>query len=225
MTRGRKVLLGAVIFPLAVVALYKLIYPTYVWHQKMTVDVEVDGQLHSASSVSEMRAVFGPTPLPDIPPLKLHLRGEAVVLEISGRGSLFALLSGGSSTEYSKYIATTVFHDELPERSSRAMFSKLSRLEQTRVVPPEHYPLLVTFTDIDDPTTVRRVDPNNLAAAFGPGVSLKRITLEITDEPVTEREWTDILPWWNNLEKPIGGTDQRYGGPLYAVGKWSFVRN
>lgn len=49
-----------------------------------------------------------------------------------------------------------------------------------------HIPLLVAFTDINDSSSVREGDPDNLAATFGPGVLLKRITLEIADESVTE---------------------------------------
>ena len=37
----------------------------------------------------------------------------------------------------------------------------------------------------DDPKSVKPVDPDDLAAAFGEGVSLKDITVEITDDPVT----------------------------------------
>ena len=54
--------------------------------------------------------------------------------------------------------------------------------------------MLVTFKDINDPKTVERVDPNNLAEAFGQGVRLARASIEITNEPVT----TGIekrLPW------------------------------
>ncbi|MDR4487060.1 MAG: hypothetical protein R3B83_05990 [Nitrospirales bacterium] len=68
-------------------------------------------------------------------------------------------------------------------------------------IPRSHYPLLVTFTDLTDPTTVKVVDPENLAATFGPGVSLKRLTLEITDEPVTEGKIESVLGWL----KTIGG--------------------
>ena len=32
---------------------------------------------------------------------------------------------------------------------------------------------------------VQRVDPANLAASFGPGIRLKRITVEVTDDDVT----------------------------------------
>ena len=63
-------------------------------------------------------------------------------------------------------------------------------------MPKRDFPLLVTFTDIDDPKTVRKVDPNNLAATLGPGYALKSITLEITDEPVTKGKVEEVLGWW-----------------------------
>ena len=47
------------------------------------------------------------------------------------------------------------------------------------------YPMLVTFGDLADPTSVAEVDPDDLAATFGEGVKLKRITVELTDDPVT----------------------------------------
>ncbi|MCV3238603.1 hypothetical protein [Mesorhizobium sp. ZC-5] len=62
------------------------------------------------------------------------------------------------------------------------------------VLPREAYPLLVTFTNIADPNTVMRVDPDDLAATFGLGVSLKRITLETTDSEVTSKA-AKALPW------------------------------
>jgi hypothetical protein len=45
--------------------------------------------------------------------------------------------------------------------------------------------MLVTFGDEADPTSVAEVDPDDLAATFGEGVRLKRITVELTDDPVT----------------------------------------
>jgi hypothetical protein len=47
------------------------------------------------------------------------------------------------------------------------------------------YPMLVRFKDIRDPKSVEKVDPNDIAKSIGPGVTLRRITLQITDDPVT----------------------------------------
>jgi hypothetical protein len=55
--------------------------------------------------------------------------------------------------------------------------------------------MLVTFADIADPTSVARVDPNDLATSFGEGVRLKAVTLEITRVEVTEGVVEGVLPW------------------------------
>jgi hypothetical protein len=51
--------------------------------------------------------------------------------------------------------------------------------------PRSGYPLLVVFRDIGDPSSVERVEPTDLAAAFGPGYALRRITVQVTDAEVT----------------------------------------
>jgi hypothetical protein len=72
-------------------------------------------------------------------------------------------------------------------------------------VPLDGLPLLVTFADITDPTTVQRVDPENLAASFGPGVRLKAVTLEITEEPVTVGKVVEVLGWLGPHPEPALG--------------------
>ena len=44
---------------------------------------------------------------------------------------------------------------------------------------------MVRFSDIADPRTVEKVDPEDLVAAFGQGVKLRRVIVQLTDEPVT----------------------------------------
>ncbi|RWA59249.1 MAG: hypothetical protein EOQ28_33230 [Mesorhizobium sp.] len=127
--------------------------------------------------------------------------GEATVVEVLPNRYLFALLG-----EETKYIALRTFAKEIGGVSvSPTGFAAVSQVHGIRNVPPQHYPLLVTFTDISDPKTVQKVDPNNLAAAFGPGVTLKRITLEITDDSVTAGKIVALLGWLNDpavMENP-----------------------
>jgi hypothetical protein len=161
----------------------------------MTVEVEVNGQLHDGSSVVEV-AVFGH---PDIPLVHgnrdLEMEGEAVVVELPKNRYLFALLN------YNAFFASKVFKDRMEgalSESGERWAKIISNLRKTHDIDSKDYPLLVTFTDITDPTTVKQVDPNILAATFGEGVSLKRITLEITDEPVTEGKIESVLGWLND---------------------------
>jgi hypothetical protein len=83
----------------------------------------------------------------------------------------------------------------------------------------------VTFTDIIYPTTVKQVNPTNLVASFGPGVSLKRITLEITDEPVTEGKIEQILPCLRSGKACVPlNKDLPYGHPMRNILNNAFWR-
>ena len=52
---------------------------------------------------------------------------------------------------------------------------------------------MVTFDDLSDPATVRKVDPLDLAATFGPGVKLRAVTLELTNAPITSGKVVSAL--------------------------------
>ena len=50
--------------------------------------------------------------------------------------------------------------------------------------------------------TMRQVDPDNLSASFGKGYSMKGLTVQITDDPVT-RGIERTLPWVKTSDWPI----------------------
>ena len=168
----------------------------YTWHQKMTLEVEAEGQLYTGSSVVKVRVKESEPLTKQLGyPLQFGAKGEAAYVELPGRRYLFALLGGGPSDSGPQTNALNIFQDQLP-RKGLERFALLSKSRFKTDIPRSHYPLLVAFMDINDPNSVREIDPDNLAATFGLGVSLKRITLEITDEPVTEGKIESVLGWW-----------------------------
>ena len=105
--------------------------------------------------------------------------------------------------------------DERQTEDYDAYVDTLMRRKPKTDVPLKELPMLIRFRNVADPATVERVDPNNLAASFGPGVVLTRATLEITDDPVT----TGIvkrLPWLAN-DYPEKRLVPATGGPLNDV--------
>ncbi len=172
-----------------------VIFP-YSWHQKMTLEVEVDGQLYSGSSVVKVHVGESDPITKRLGyPLQFGARGEAAFVELPANRYLFALLDGGPSDSGPQTNALNIFKDQLPKKGMER-FSILSKSRLKTDIPRSHYPLLVTFTDITDPKTVQEVDSENLAETFGPEVLLKRITLEITDEPVTKGKIEGVLGWY-----------------------------
>ncbi len=85
-------------------------------------------------------------------------------------------------------------------------------------VPHDTYPLLVTFDDLSDPSTIKQVDPDNLAASFGPSVRLKSLTLERTRERVTDWPIEELLPCIEGTTQCIGvNRSIRYGHPMANI--------
>ncbi|MFM7334774.1 MAG: hypothetical protein ACKO1H_10250 [Tabrizicola sp.] len=82
----------------------------------------------------------------------------------------------------------------LHARSPEGVDAILAAPKDTPIpLPPEAWPMLVTFDDITRPETVRRVDPANLAAVFGEGVRLEAVTLEVTEGAVTQGRVAGVL--------------------------------
>ena len=73
------------------VILYKISYPSYSYRYRMTVNVEVDGQIRSSSSVIEARVSKQPVFLPGVNPLQYSERGEAVFVDLGGQNNIVAL--------------------------------------------------------------------------------------------------------------------------------------
>lgn len=191
--RRRAVYFAIILF--AIYGLYKWAYPTVSWNQRMTVEVAVDGETVSSSVVSRVVYRMHPRLTAEVGSFNRRMpEGEAVHLEINGR-HLFALLRGRGSGDYAITLATALYRDRFGTSNDleRDLYALKQRLG-TQELPPARYPMLVTFTDINDPKSVTLVDPENLAAAFGAGVELKRITLEITGEAVSD-QIENVLPW------------------------------
>jgi hypothetical protein len=141
-------------------------------------------------------------------------RGEASFVEVAPGRYLFAPHSSNNS---GLAIGTFIEGAEIPQDTA----AKLARLHETRLVPRKLWPMLVTFTDIGNPMTVREVDPDNLAATFGPGYRLKSITLQITDEPLTKGAIEKVLVWWCDLRT----SGERLSGKTGAISDNNLANN
>ena len=177
---------------------------------KLTLDVEIDGQVRSGSGVIQVFEAYNEHSLGGNV-ISRALRGEAVAVDLGPRGVLFATL---------KYQARDF--DTLPRLAFKRaglipdnlkmpdgltykdMFKVQTEALQnlrakTALLVPQEMPFLVRFRDPKNPMSVEEVQPGNLAATFGGGARLLRATIEMTDAPVT----TGIdarLPWLANLQ-------------------------
>ena len=199
-------MLGAVLLPACSAAEDD---PTPDYRYRLTVEVDTPEGLRSGSSVIEVETrVNSANSIPNPDGLTRRARGEAVAVELPDGQVLFALLRSEDNVDWAKSITFTLAPegsgesgDPFQERFDNMLaMGGAIELPETlgdynrNLTRTSGRPMLVTFRDPADPTSVERVDPDDLAASFGEGVSLKRITVEMTDDPVT-RGIEERLGW------------------------------
>lgn len=203
-----------------------LFYPSSTIRYRMTVEVETPQGLRTGSSVIET-SFQGEPRIGDSGGLNAKARGEAVAVDLPG-GVLFALLANRKSgPDYPIYLLDNALRNGvvIPPLSRtyqggewKGQQDEAKRVKPSITLTAADYPMMVRFADIRYPKSVEAVEPDNLAASFGAGVRLKRIVVQLTDDPVTtgiEKRlgWLDHLddfrtdpsnPFSNTLPKEVG---------------------
>ena len=160
---------------------------------RLTAEVDTPEGTRSGSSVIEAKTNRRIT--------WVKATGEAVAVDLPDGQILFVLLRSASMVDW----AATLPGIPLPEDDvSTGVFKErqaqlerqLDAVSRDRTVhylwgdgvPKEraqYLPYMVRFRDLSDPKSVEQVDPADLAKTFGPGVSLRSLTVQVTDAPVT----------------------------------------
>lgn len=168
----------------------------------ITIEIETPEEVKSGSAVRQIVISNRFALNPDIPSVHYRVRGEAVIIDLDDRGYVFALVGWGPEA----------FRSALPYQSNdlREVIKYYNNFENgTQAVLEKIYPRLVMFDDLNDPMTVKGVDRLKMDEVLGEGVTFKRATIEITDDPMTRRI-EKILPWL--LEIGRGYLDRRFSG-------------
>lgn len=159
---------------------YTYVFSTTVRY-RLTLEADVDGERKVGSSVVEVTYSKNNDPISQAE-FTIDFHGEAVILDLGARGTLFALLKGGadrrSGPEYIALRAFNVPDGAVPSPIMNGL-SVISHLSGKVDLPLTSLPLLVRFRDLNNPMSVERVDPLDLAKSFGAGAKLVRATFEI----------------------------------------------
>jgi hypothetical protein len=172
---------------------------------RMTLVVQTPEGERSGSSVTQLTTYFpGGLTKAQGWGITKQLVGEAVVVDLGQRGLLFATLrnptdltfsgGGGLGGGYNAGLAAFPQDFRGDNEQYAAYLDGLNRMKPKSVLSLKDLPVLVRFTNLNDPTSAALVDPHDLAASFGPGVIFKGAIVEITDDPVTKGIETR-LPW------------------------------
>jgi hypothetical protein len=181
------------------------------WNQRLTLVIETPQGEVRGSSVTSVSVVdySGPLVPAEARGPQATVKGEAVAVEVVPHMWLFALLGGGENAagNATAWAEVTYAPSRDAANRSRGYWERVADIKgqpsDTPVpMPREAWPMLVTFDDITKPETVRRVNPDDLAAVFGEGVRLKAVTLEITEDAVTEGRVDALLTWLGPYQEP-----------------------
>ncbi len=180
------------------------LYVSGTWRYRITVEIETPEGLKIGSAVHEVSNSDSNVKILDFPEAgnPAEFRGEAVIVDLGGRGKLFALVNSDSYRELYNAFPTSG-----PSTVEGIKYYNSLKVGASAFLPKQAYPQMVTFANYDDPKTVRDVPVDDISSLFGKDVKLKQIKIEITDEPVTwgiekylpSYDQPDFQNWYNQL--------------------------
>jgi hypothetical protein len=185
----------------ACVVLFKLKYPTYAYRYRMTVNVVVDGQVHSGSSVIEARVSKQPVFLGTVNPIEHSVLGEAVFVDIVGGPSVVALLTSGVAGQNADFPSRIVpSHFKLDLLKDTALV-RLPDLRGSWDLSSAEFPTFVVFDRPGDPSSSQIVRPDETFQISGRSVRIAGVRIEMTTDQITH-SIESKLGWWKNSGRP-----------------------
>lgn len=172
--------------------LWKQEFPSASWRYKITIEIETPEGIKTGSVVRETRASTD-VRVGDVGGGSAGTIGEAVVVDLGKRQYLVGLLPEGDD------LSLAMGGPPPGTREGMAYYSHLKEGKASLMMKGV-LPHFVTFKNPDDPMTVENVDGQDLAKTFGDGVTLKDVTIEITDAPMTWGPLNTYLPWLEGLK-------------------------
>ena len=171
------------------------------YRYRMTVEVDTPDGPRTGSVVREVEYVPS-LPLLAASQFTLKQRGEAVAVDLPGGQTLFVLLHvDGHETIRAGF-------GQGRETDVKTLLDRAKADGETYTYPPSavlgrhklSYPPFVRFRDPAVPASVEKVDPEHLADSFGSGIALRRITMSMTDDPVTY-QLDNRFSWLDHYKK------------------------
>lgn len=188
------VLIIGTVAALAMSAQEKKDYISGSWRYKMTVEVETPEGAKTGSAVREVSVQQHKRFIRDSAGVDINVRGEAVVVELLNGEKIFAVLGEDEAWN----VVFKAFKG--PPGLSDEGIKFYSELMAKTTLEPKYYPPLVMFKNQNDPRSLIRID-DKTNDEFNRKYQLKKITLEMTDEPVTWGQIDKYLP--NNFDEVV----------------------
>lgn len=202
---------------------------------RLTIEVQTPGGVRSASGVMAVYMGKDSGILPGAGGGS-NTKGDAIFVDLGDGRNLIATLTHGKNGLYFDGMNNLAMN-AFAAAGQKVPFKEVSRLTGRVQVYGDLIPVLVTFSNVTDPNTVRVLDPANIEAVFSDGFHLNRVVLDIVPvglwpldfggplgEPVT-RGVEKRLPWiaqWKS--RGLGDRIDTYPD-RFTVNVPYFVRN
>jgi len=188
-------------------------FPTASYRYRLTVAVEIDGQVHTGSSVIEVWYRFNPeAPGATLPMYDSSLEGQAVLIDLGAHGVLVAALGNNSDPNVvsAQFLAGRAFQPSARQTAgwygaTLDRVRELARMKGKVDLTPDNMPPFIWISNKADPATAHFVKPQDFASVIGDSTRLLSAQVEITRDPVV----IDInrkLPLYNSLPPPAKGS-------------------
>ena len=206
MTRGGIFFTGLGLLVLAGIVFWKVEYPTIHIRYRLTVEVQVGDQIKTGSSVIDVAFPIGSDSL-RLPDAGLEeprvAQGFAVTINLDDSGLLFLTFEENSMPRHKilcpfqdigcmPFAAYDISAANGSGYGGREAALRVLQSQSGPVdVPFSSLTEFVRFRDINDRRSVEPVSPFGFATAFSSDIALKRVVLELTNDPVapTPNEW------------------------------------
>lgn len=174
------------------------------WRQKMVVEINTPSGVKSGEGVLGVDFERGNDHIhAGGSGVKWSITGEAVVVDMGQGKHLFALLKGNSRIGDAGVNASFVFANltDTAPADIQAIEEVLTLGEAPKDILLEHYPMLVTFADINNPASVKLVDPNDLNSTFGCSADGSSTSDNTVSSGNSSAPWLDAGLTWHAYQK------------------------
>ncbi len=190
-TKPQIITLGIIV---AIVSYFMIMYPSYTYRYRMTVEINTPEGVKYGSSVIEVTTTQWPEWLAGLSgghSQGSRAYGEAPFVDLGERGILFAALKYNFTTRIYPTLFTGKTYGAWPH-GGVPDYAKARNFEVE--LGEGNFPKLVYFEDLKDPISVKEAPPQKLSEVFGEGVSLKAIRIEATEDKL-EKKVDKVISW------------------------------
>jgi hypothetical protein len=165
---------------------------------RIVVTISDGATVYRESAVQEIGIYENPLPVPLVPAkTQTFVRGEALIMRLgTSSGLIVPIEHGGADFPYRSLLHISC-GTSWAGKSVTEYASEIRSMETPCVVPEKALPMFVHVPDLGSDAGLRVIAPTDFSTVVGPNVSLVSVTVEPTDDDLTQH--LDRIPWASNL--------------------------